>query len=280
MKLCRKLLCCFAVALLFGLLLSFTCAASEDSGNPIDLYVNDVRVDGARLINGVAYAPYRALISTLDPAATFTWYPELNASAADTLGIRIVAYVNQNYMDANGRILYTKDAASLNFDGTVYVPVRPISVAYSVACIWNGEDASVHLEGEVAPISSGEEYYDEDVLYWLSRIISAESRGEPLVGQIAVGNVVINRTEDGSFPDTVYGVIFDRKNGTQFTPVSTGSVYNDPTDSSVLAAKVAMEGIEVVDNALFFCAGVAREGSWMDTHREYIETIGNHSFYS
>lgn len=48
-------------------------------------------------------------------------------------------------------------------------------------------------------------------LYWLSRIISAESRGESLKGQIAVGNVVLNRVEEDDFPDTIPAVIFDRK---------------------------------------------------------------------
>ena len=128
-------------------------------------------------------------------------------------------------------------------------------------------------------LEHGDTFYDSDIVYWLSRIISAESRGEPFRGQIAVGNVVMNRTEDGSFPDTVYGVIFDRKYGTQFSPVATGSIYNDPTDSSVRAAKVVLEGVEVVDNALYFCADRVNKGSWMAKNREYIETIGNHVFY-
>ena len=84
--------------------------------------------------------------------------------------------------------------------------------------------------------------YSEEDLYWLARIISAESRGEPLEGQIAVGNVVLNRVDSDNYPDTIKEVIFDRNHGVQFEPVENGTVYDDPTPTSVLAAKLALEG--------------------------------------
>jgi N-acetylmuramoyl-L-alanine amidase len=49
-------------------------------------------------------------------------------------------------------------------------------------------------------IESGDTWYDEEDLYWLSRIISAEARGESLEGQIAVGNVVLNRMKSDRWP--------------------------------------------------------------------------------
>ena len=61
-------------------------------------------------------------------------------------------------------------------------------------------------------------------------------------GQIAVGNVVLNRMRHKSYPNTIYGVIFDRKHGTQFSPVSYGTIYNPPASSSVIAAKMCLEG--------------------------------------
>ena len=42
----------------------------------------------------------------------------------------------------------------------------------------------------------------------LARIISAESRGEPYTGQVAVGAVILNRVEHPSFPDSVAGDIY------------------------------------------------------------------------
>lgn len=279
MNTCRKAAVCFAAVLLTVLLMSFTCAASENIGEPIELSINDTPIAGARLISGTAYAPYRVLVNAIDPAATFEWDTASNASVSSGTGVDISAYAGTHYIEANGRVLYTELAKILNLNGVLYVPIRSVARAYTLECAWNGETKSVILTGTATPIVSGDEFYDADVMYWLSRIISAESRGEPFEGQIAVGNVVLNRTESGSFPDTVYGVIFDRKFGTQFTPAATGSIYNDPTDSAVLAAKVALEGVELVDDALFFCANYVNKGSWIAANREYAETIGNHIFY-
>lgn len=279
MNTCRKAAVCFAAVLLTVLLMSFTCAASENIGEPIELSINDTSVAGARLISGTAYAPYRVLVNAIDPAATFEWDGANNVAVSNGTGVQMIAYSEQHYIEANGRVLYSELAKNLNMNGVLYVPIRSISRAYTLECAWNGETKTVTLAGEPTPIVSGDEFYDEDVVYWLSRIISAESRGEPFEGQIAVGNVVLNRTENGSFPDTVYGVIFDRKYGTQFTPAATGSIYNDPTDSAVLAAKAALEGVELVDDALFFCANYVSNGSWIEENRAYAETIGNHIFY-
>lgn len=275
----RKLPVCVLAVLATMLLMSFTCAASENSGEPIDLYINSTPIEGARLIAGSAYAPFRTLVNAIDPDATFDWDNSKRASVSTGNGVTIYAYSEQHYIEANGRILYSELAKNLNIDGTLYVQIRLVAKAYTLTSEWRGAEKAVYVTGTPAPIQSGDEFYDADVIYWLSRIISAESRGEPFKGQIAVGNVILNRTDDGSFPDTVYGVIFDRKFGTQFTPAATGSVYNDPTDSAVRAAKVVLEGVEVVGDALFFCAKRVSKGSWMDNNRQYIETIGNHVFY-
>ena len=45
-------------------------------------------------------------------------------------------------------------------------------------------------------------------LQLLARVISAEARGEPYSGQVAVGAVILNRVEHPSFPNTVAGVVY------------------------------------------------------------------------
>lgn len=84
--------------------------------------------------------------------------------------------------------------------------------------------------------------YNADDLYWLARIISAESRGESLDGKIAVGNVVLNRVASSDFPDTIYGVIFDDRWGGQFEPVRNGTIYQTPTEDSVLGGPALSGG--------------------------------------
>lgn len=122
--------------------------------------------------------------------------------------------------------------------------------------------------------------YDSTDLFWLSRIIYAEAGTEPLDGKLAVGSVVMNRVASESYPDTIYGVIFDRKFGVQFTPAATGSVYKSPDRESVLAAKMCLGGYSVSDDILFFLNEAIATGTWMQDNRDFVMTIGNHDFYS
>ena len=121
--------------------------------------------------------------------------------------------------------------------------------------------------------------YDYEDLYWLSRIISAEARGESFTGQIGVGTVVLNRVKSKQFPNTVKGVVFDRKYGTQFTPVANGSIYNAPTQSAIVAAKMCLDGYTLSDSVLYFLNPTIATSSWIQNNRKYAFKVGNHEFY-
>ena len=115
---------------------------------------------------------------------------------------------------------------------------------------------------------------------WLSRIIEAESRDEPLTGKIAVGNVILNRVASSEFPGSIYGVIFDCNWGIQFEPVANGTIYNTPSEESILAAKLCLDGASVVGNSLYFLNPVKASNFWATQSCIYISTIGNHQFYA
>lgn len=121
--------------------------------------------------------------------------------------------------------------------------------------------------------------YDYEDLYWLSRIISAEARGESFTGQIGVGTVVLNRVRSKEFPNTVKSVVFDRKYGTQFTPVANGSIYNTPTQSAVVAAKMCLDGYTLSNSVLYFLNPSIATSSWIQNNRKYAFRVGNHEFY-
>lgn len=159
--------------------------------------------------------------------------------------------------------------------------------ASSISSTSASPDTSAAAISSVTVVISGipsyptaKDVYGEEDLYWLSRIISAESRGEPFEGQLAVGCVVLNRTRCRSYPDTVKEVVFDNKFGIQFTPAHTGSVYNAPTASSVTAAKLCLEGFSLSDSILFFFNSSIAAGSWITSNRTYTMTVGRHDFYS
>jgi N-acetylmuramoyl-L-alanine amidase len=129
-------------------------------------------------------------------------------------------------------------------------------------------------------IESGEEVYNEEDVYWLSRIINAESLNQPLEGKIAVGNVVLNRVADETCPDTIYDVIFDRKYGVQFSVITNGTIYMDPSEESIIAAKICLEGYSVVGDSIYFVNPDIGVSSWFVNTRTFVKSIGNHDFYA
>lgn len=165
------------------------------------------------------------------------------------------------------------NAACYIRDGVFYVPARSMAQALGKSAAWDAMSRTVVIKDR-------EDSYTEDDVYWLSHIISAESAGETLEGKIAVGNVVLNRVKSPDFPDTIYGVIFDRAFGVQFTPVANGTVYAEPTEESVLAAKLCLDGENNVSESLYFFNPVtAADQGWIVKNRVFCRKIGNHVFY-
>lgn len=90
--------------------------------------------------------------------------------------------------------------------------------------------------------------------YLLANLIYCEAGGEPYEGQVAVGAVVMNRVLSSKFPDTVSGVIYQKK---QFSPVASGRLaqalaVNKATAKCYRAADEAMAGVTNVGQCLFF----------------------------
>ena len=237
----------------------------------------EILKDRSAIINSTTYIPLRDA-SEIIGAESISWDAKTQTATVKK-GKTVLKVKNKgNYLEAAGRYFYTP-AGVLNIDGRLFVPVRPFAAIFCLDLYWNGATRTVELTETGRELTSGPNYYDSDDLYWLSRIISAEAAGESLLGQIAVGNVVLNRVESRSYPNTIYGVIFDRKGGTQFSPVSMGTIYKTPTASSVMAAKICLEGYSVSDRILFFMNPRIATNNWISKNRPYAFSIGNHDFY-
>ena len=191
-------------------------------------------------------------------------------------GFTLTAVPGREYIQVNGRCLYVPGGVQCRQGHTV-LPLALLSNALGCPLTWNAATGTADLD--TASARPPQANYNSEDLYWLSRIISAESRGEPLAGQIAVGNVVLNRVKSREFPNTVKSVVFDTKNGVQFEPTSNGTIYDPPTDSAVLAAKLCLEGADVVGDCLYFYAPALSAGRWIVNNRTYHTTIGCHKFY-
>ena len=136
-----------------------------------------------------------------------------------------------------------------------------------------------HSEMQVLDAIPSYRGYTKEDVYWLARLINAESKGEPYEGMIAVGNVVKNRKVSPAYPSTIYGVIFDSRNGTQFSPVSNGAINKTPSERSVVAAIEVLEGKNNAKDVLFFYNPNTASTSWIGRNREHAFTVVNHAFY-
>ena len=113
----------------------------------------------------------------------------------------------------------------------------------------------------------------------LARAVYWESRGEPLAGQLAVAEVVLNRAQSGRFAPTLCGVV---RQPFQFSFVRRGYIPQPPQASrdwqiAVAIARIASDRLAAggAPRALFFHARRIHPG-WRLTR---VATVGNHVFY-
>jgi len=281
------------VFVLIGLLLSLSAVSVAAAGSSVSqTAVSDLAVSHYKkvavsvksqtlsglLIAGTTYIPLRAFGETV-LGAKVTYQSQSRTLTVTATGLTLRATDGSYFTEVNGRYLYAATPTVIMNNGRMYVPLRVAAKACGLSVSWNSTAFTATLSGTLRYLQNGSTYYQADAVYWLSRIISAEARGESLFGQIAVGRVVLNRVASDLYPNTIYGVIFDKRYGVQFTPVADGSIYRTPTDSAVMAAKIALEGEALKEPVLFFMEPRKSVSRWIEKNRTYAYTIGNHDFY-
>lgn len=128
----------------------------------------------------------------------------------------------------------------------------------------------------VMGISTAAPSADANTRALLARIISAEARGEPYVGQVAVGAVVLNRVEHPSFPNTISGVIYQSG---AFSCIADGQFNQPVAESAYRAADDALNGWDPTGGAIYYFNPATATSSWIWS-RPLILTIGKHRFCS
>lgn len=124
-------------------------------------------------------------------------------------------------------------------------------------------------------MSSPESQQSGDV-YLLAKVISAEARGEPYNGQVAVGAVILNRVEHPSFPNTIAGVVYEQG---AFTCMVDGQIDQPIADSAFQAARDALNGADPTGGAIYYFNPDTATSAWIWS-RPLITTIGRHRFCS
>ena len=108
----------------------------------------------------------------------------------------------------------------------------------------------------------------------LARVISAEARGEPYSGQVAVGAVILNRVEHPSFPNSIAGVVYQPG---AFTCMVDGQIDQPVADSAYRAARDALNGADPSGGAIYYFNPSTATSAWIWS-RPLIKTIGSHRF--
>lgn len=110
----------------------------------------------------------------------------------------------------------------------------------------------------------------------MARVISAESRGEPYTGQVAIGAVILNRIKHPSFPNTLAGVIYQPG---AFSCIDDGGINAAVADSAYRAARDAMNGWDPSGGAIYYYNPAKTTNKWIWS-RPLITVIGKHRFCS
>lgn len=139
--------------------------------------------------------------------------------------------------------------------------------------------AAVDYSTLAAAVAAQPASVDDDQLNCLAAGIYYESKGEPLEGQLAVAEVILNRASSGRFPSTVCGVLKQRG---QFSFVRGGNIPQPPARAQAWKTAVAVAQVARADawdsrvgEAMYFHARYVSPG-W---RRARIGSVGNHIFY-
>jgi spore germination cell wall hydrolase CwlJ-like protein len=148
--------------------------------------------------------------------------------------------------------------------------VQPIPAA-------DPDDAEFNSLSAVVAAQDAPDSLDSE-LHCLAVSVYYEAKSEPLSGQLAVAEVILNRTTSGRFPRSVCSVV---KQPGQFSFVRGGKLPTPPANGqwkkALAVAQVAQKDLwdSPVPQALYFHARYAKP-SW---NRARVGAVGNHVFY-
>ncbi len=252
----------------FFVLVSFQIVQAEDFSKPEPrVLVNNIIYKNIKpqIINNEAYLPARDMCSVY--GGDLYWN-----SSSKTIAIKYndKIYRPQSVLRGNKSLISVKSLKEIYGLKSVYFPEQNV-VAISRVSLPSAADIMNY-------IPSYQGYTREDLL-WLAKIVHAEAKGESYASKLAVANVILNRKASSQYPNTIKGVIFDKRFGIQFSPTADGSINNTPSNDSFMAAVDALEGKNNAEAALFFLNPRYARSSWISNNRSYAFTKENHDFY-
>lgn len=264
----KRLLCfMLSVSLFLGISLPVYGAEEGTEIPTVEALLDGVPMEiSAELHGGTSYFPLEEAVKA--------FYPDCEVSVSDGAftakgtGFTLTAKCGANYFEVNDRYIYVSTPLKKRgADGMVLIPARSLGTALGISVDWDGR---VLFTSGGAALSADNKPYTAEELDLISRVIMHESGNQPLEGKIAVGCVIMNRVNNGSFPNTVYDVIYQKN---QFP----GATNATPNEESVIAAKLVLEGANLYPDIYWF-NGVGKS-CWASRNKTLLYTIGGHAFY-
>lgn len=118
----------------------------------------------------------------------------------------------------------------------------------------------------------------QDDIYLMAQVVQAESCGEPFEGKVAVASVILNRTVDSKFPNTIEQVI--KEKGAFSCIDRYGNIRKTPDKNSYAAVMEALKGNDPTNYSLFFYNPKIATCKWMkNVSKHNKKAIGNHVFF-
>ena len=284
--------------LLTILLCIFTLSSISLAERNVKILVNNLEVYPdvpPFIVNGTTYVPIRFISNALNVDKT-EWNQNSQSVTIKNDNKTIVLFVNKNYGYINNNYKSLSGSPILKNNRT-FVPLRLISETFEANVNWDSKNYTVSITMPNNNISINKPSNNtssssnssstskpsnnnsssnstnlgianiDDATYWLARIIEAEASGEPYKGNVAVGEVILNRVQANEFPNTIWGVIFDDTYAIQFEPVANGTIYNTPSSESIKAAKEALNGSNYAGDSLYFLNPQKAASNWIVKNR-------------
>ena len=230
--------------------------------------------------NGCCYVPVRALCAFFEQEMSWSGDTEYFSLHIEDLAVH--GNRDQEYFTAAGRYIWAPEGWIVR-EGELYLPSRALQKIFHIDAVFDESGALAFTSANMLLLTGGTNYYElnfpSDDVYWLSHIIGAEARFEPLDGKIGVGNVVMNRVNSEVFPNSVFEVIYDTEHTIQFEPIALGGIREDPDEQAMVAAYLVLEGANTVGDSLYF-VNPDFGSYWFDSTLELRAVIGNHNFYA
>ena len=160
----------------------------------------------------------------------------------------------------------------------VATPVAPVETNAENTAVSPAVAEAEEFDTLAQAVAAQDSAAADDALQCLAGAIYFESKGEPLTGQLAVAEVIINRAKSGRFPADVCAVVkqrgqFSFVRGGQIPTINAGNAYR----TAIAVAKVALASVwnSPAQKALYFNTPDRRPS----VRAIKVASIGNHVFY-